>query len=68
MADILTPRCPLCDCLPVMMFGGGTQAFCGNDDCTLICWKPAVSLDDNLLDAGVVQFPPMADDEGKADG
>ena len=67
MAEILTPRCPLCDSLPMMVFGGGTQAFCGNDDCTLLTWNPSLSLDANLLDAGVVHLPPMADDEGKAD-
>ena len=68
MADILTPHCPLCHQLPMMMFGGGSQAFCGNDDCRILMWTPTKSLDDNLLDAGVVQLPPMTDDEGKTDG
>jgi hypothetical protein len=36
---------------------GPAQAFCGNDDCTLILWNPMLSLDENLLDAGVVRFP-----------
>lgn len=66
MADLLTPHCPLCDWPPVMMLPGGIQAFCGNDDCTLLCWNPSLSLDANLLDAGVVLFPPPADGEGKA--
>jgi hypothetical protein len=57
MPEVLTPRCPLCDEPPMMVFGGGTQAFCGNDDCTLICWDPSKTLDDNLLNAGVVRFP-----------
>ena len=61
MADTLpTPHCPLCGHPPVMVFG--TQAFCGNDDCILILWNPSVSLDENLLDAGVVQFPPAEGD------
>jgi len=64
MVEILTPRCPLCHQLPVMMFGGGTQAFCGNDDCPMLMWTPTKSLDDNLLDAGVVKFPSAEDDSG----
>ena len=58
MAEILTPRCPLCGQLPVMVFGGGTQAFCGNDDCTLLMWTPAKTLDDNLMDAKVARWKP----------
>jgi hypothetical protein len=57
MTEVLTPDCPLCGHPPVMMFGDGTQALCGNDDCTLIFWDPSVSLDGNLLDAGMVHFP-----------
>ena len=56
MAETLTPRCPLCGQLPVMIFGGGTQAFCGNDDCAILMWTPTKSLDDNLMDAGVVKL------------
>lgn len=60
MADILTPDCPLCRRPPMMVFGG-VQAWCGNPDCPILCWNPAKSLDDNLMDAGTVQFPPMDD-------
>ena len=56
MTEILTPNCPLCGRPPLFAFGN-EQAFCGNDDCTLILWDPTLSLDDNLMDAGVVQFP-----------
>lgn len=56
MAEPLTPNCPLCG-KPPLFAVGPTQAFCGNDDCTLILWDPSLSLDDNLLDAGVVHFP-----------
>ena len=55
MAEVLTPNCPLCGWLPVMAFG--VQAFCGNDDCTLLLWDRSLSLDDNLLDAGVIKLP-----------
>lgn len=61
MAEILTPRCPLCDGPPLLLFPSTTQVFCGNDDCTLILWNPSLSLDANLLDAGVVRFPPPVD-------
>ncbi len=58
MAEILTPRCPLCDGEPMALIPGLEQAFCDNDDCALLCWTPALSLDDNLLNAGVVRLPP----------
>jgi hypothetical protein len=54
----LTPACPFCGQPPVFLLGGGTQAFCGNDDCTLLTWNPSLSLDENLLDAGVVHLEP----------
>ena len=58
MTEVLTPRCPLCGQLPYMVMGDGTQAFCGNDDCTLICWDSTLSLDDNLMDARVIRWEP----------
>ena len=57
MPEILTPRCPLCD-EPPKFTVGITQAFCGNDACTLLCWDPSLSLDANLMDAGVVRWEP----------
>lgn len=59
MADILTPNCPICGHPPMMVFGGGTQAFCGNDDCTMLNWTPTLSREDNLNDAQIIQLPPM---------
>lgn len=61
MDEILTPFCPLCDKGPVMVFGFGAQAWCGNDDCTLLVWDMTKSLDDNLTDAGMIQLPPGED-------
>lgn len=61
VAEILTPGCPLCG-KPPRFAVGPTQAFCGNDDCTLILWDPSLSLDENLLDAGVVNFPGDSND------
>ena len=62
MAEILTPRCPLCDQLPGMAFG--EQAFCANDDCTILCWTLTLSLDENLMDAGHIRLEPT---EGNGD-
>lgn len=57
MVEVLTPNCPLCGGPPLFVMGTD-QAFCGNrDGCTLILWNPSLSLDDNLMDAGVVHFP-----------
>lgn len=67
MAEILTPACPVCGKPPVMVFGGGSQAFCGNDDCSTLCWNPMKSLDDNLLDTHFVELRQRDDDEGSGD-
>jgi hypothetical protein len=53
---IQTPACPLCGELPTITIGGGTQAFCGNDGCTVIFWDPSRSLDQNLLEANFVDL------------
>jgi hypothetical protein len=64
MTEPLTPRCPLCDCEPMMILGGGTQAFCGNDDgCRLLTWDPTLSADANLANASEVDWPA----EGSSD-
>lgn len=39
----------------------GSQAFCGNPGCTLVCWDRAHTLDENLLDAAVVHLTRDAD-------
>ena len=63
MPEVLTPRCPLCGQLPGFTVGI-TQAFCGNGACTLLCWDPSLSLDDNLLDAGVARWEPTEGEGG----
>jgi hypothetical protein len=62
MAEILTPGCPLCGQLPLFALGPA-QAFCGNDDCTLILWNPSLSLDANLTDAKMVHLPGEGTDD-----
>ena len=46
----------------MMVFDGGKQAFCGNNRCTSWTWNATKSLDENLLDVGVVQFSVPEDD------
>jgi hypothetical protein len=61
MPEPLTPNCPLCGEPPMMIMGGGAQAFCGNDDgCTLLTWDPSKTLDENLMDARGVDWEPAA--------
>jgi len=52
MRELLTPDCPLCGQPPAIMIPGGTQVFCGNDDCRMLCWNPSLSKDANLRDPG----------------
>lgn len=37
-------KCPSCSEPPVMLFGGGTQAWCGTDDCPILTWNPTMTL------------------------
>lgn len=67
MAEILTPRCPLCDTEPLWVLGGGTQAFCGNDDgCPVLTWNPMNSREEFLRTATQVQIEPGG--TGEQDG
>ena len=59
MAEVLTPRCPLCDGPPMMVVAD--QAFCGTVDCSLLNWTLTMSLDENLLAAKVVHLPPLTE-------
>ena len=62
MDEPLTPNCPLCGSPPMMVMADGEQAFCGNDRCVLLIWDSTKSLDDNLMDAGVVRWEPTEGD------
>ena len=48
-------NCPGCGEPPVMLFGGGTQAFCGTDDCPFFTWDPTLTLAELNADAGVIE-------------
>ena len=49
MSELLCPTCPLCDSPPAFSIGDYTQAFCGNNDCKVLCWNMRVTREDNLL-------------------
>ncbi len=38
------PCCPGCGQPPFAVMGGGTQAFCGTEDCPWFTWDPGKSL------------------------
>jgi hypothetical protein len=40
MADPVGQICPACGEPPRFLLGGGTQAFCGTDDCPVFTWDP----------------------------
>lgn len=44
------PDCPLCGHPPALVLAGEVQAFCGNDECTAICWNPSLTRAENIAD------------------
>lgn len=57
-----TPLCFGCGSPPVMVFGGGTQAFCGNEGCRVLTWNPRATVDENLEDMGHVELPQLREE------
>lgn len=35
--------CPHCGHSPILLLGGGKQAFCGNEECDVFTWNPTQS-------------------------
>ena len=62
MAEVLTPDCPWCGQPPVMVMGGGTQAFCGTDTCPCLTWDPSKSGAENRRNVNVVSFTGDSED------
>ena len=59
MTDPGTPvglSCPGCGEPPEFVFGGGTQAWCGNGDCPILTWDATKTLAENNADAGTVDL------------
>jgi hypothetical protein len=48
--SVPTPNCPYCDQPPVLLLDEGRQAFCGNEDCKVLCWDTTCTADE--LEAG----------------
>ena len=60
MADTGLPvglDCPGCGEPPMMLMGGGTQAFCGTDDCPWFTWDPTKTLAELNASATRIDFP-----------
>ena len=49
-------KCPGCGEPPVFLFGGGTQAWCGTDDCPILTWNPEKTLAELNADVQVVDL------------
>jgi len=43
-------HCPGCGRHAMMILGGGTQAFCGSDDCSILMWDPTKTLEELMAD------------------
>lgn len=53
---ILAPFCPRCGHPPVILLGGGHQAFCGDEDCVVFTWDPTESAETFEANARPVRF------------
>ena len=49
-------NCPGCGEAPYMVMGGGTQAFCGTDDCPFLTWDPTKTLAELNADAKMINL------------
>jgi len=57
------PVCPLCSAAPLVVFGGGTQAFCPSPTCTCVTWNPTL-IDGGIGAAHHVDLTGLADARG----
>ena len=58
-------KCPGCGEPPVLLFGGGTQAFCQTDDCPWFTWDPTKTLAEVNADAKVINLGGRDTQEGE---
>lgn len=49
-------KCPGCGEPPVVLFGGGTQAWCGTDDCPILTWDPTKTLAELNADSKTIDL------------
>lgn len=50
-------NCPGCSEPPMLLMGGGTQAFCGTDDCPFFTWDPTKTRAELNAEAEVIDLP-----------
>lgn len=43
---LMSPRCPMCGELPFAVLGGGSQAFCGNEQCRCGTWNALLTAEE----------------------
>lgn len=55
MTSQKAPDCPLCG-HPPMFVVGGSQAFCGNDNCRCLNWDMSKTPAENMADVGEVDL------------
>jgi hypothetical protein len=57
-----SPNCPVCGEPPMMVMGGGTQAFCGNvGGCPVMTWNPMDSREEFLRTAEQIEIRPSGE-------
>ena len=63
-----TPFCPACKKPPVMLLGGGTQAFCGDSACRVMVWNPTDTEAQFWATAAAVDLTPDETPTAGTDG
>jgi hypothetical protein len=53
-------KCPGCGEPPLYLLGGGTQAFCGTDDCPWLTWDPTKTLAELNAGPGTIGLPDFS--------
>jgi hypothetical protein len=55
MSEAAGLNCPRCGRLAVFLIGD-RQAFCGNDDCSILMWDPSKTAAENEADMQVIDL------------
>ena len=56
MTEPVGLSCPGCGNPPFAVMGGGTQAFCGTEDCPWFTWDPTATLREINEGAGIIDL------------
>ena len=49
-------KCPACGEPPLWLMGGGSQAWCGTDDCPILTWNPVKTRAELAADLKVIDL------------